>query len=267
MSLYLGKLGRDIVRYTVNHPRLDRAVDRFSNVAHKLLGDRYAPDLTRGVTHGYYKALEVIKMDPSFQWLIPNPIGETVSKPVYISFDSVTPERLVKLYRATRSAEKAFSPFRQKVSDPREYFQCALAIFSGGQIQVQELIAVNRSLADYARRFGDPSEYFWHVIIRFMDKLRAGSISSWDAAAKSIIRDYDRKFSDQQNSRLLYLMPALHALIEAAHSPEDLKMAGSRIRQFMRQCNSDEKVYGYIQNELVKLIRPQSQNDTASFSG
>ena len=47
MSLYLGKIGRRILNYTVTHPRLNRAVDVFGNAAHKVTFGRYTPGLSR----------------------------------------------------------------------------------------------------------------------------------------------------------------------------------------------------------------------------
>lgn len=50
MSLYLGKLGRRILKQTVENPRLkwlNRALDAFGKVAHKATFGRYTPGLTR----------------------------------------------------------------------------------------------------------------------------------------------------------------------------------------------------------------------------
>jgi len=47
MSLYLGKIGRRILNYTVTHPRLNSAVDVFGKIAHKATFGRYTPGLTR----------------------------------------------------------------------------------------------------------------------------------------------------------------------------------------------------------------------------
>jgi len=47
MALYLGKIGRQILNYTVAHLRLNRAVNAFGKVAHKATFGRYTPGLTR----------------------------------------------------------------------------------------------------------------------------------------------------------------------------------------------------------------------------
>ena len=47
MALYLGNIGRRILNFTVTHPRLNRVVDAFGEVAHEATFGGYTPGFTR----------------------------------------------------------------------------------------------------------------------------------------------------------------------------------------------------------------------------
>lgn len=109
MALYLGKVGRFALRQVVRRPWLDRTVDRFSNAAHRALGDRYTPRLTRDMfllseqlsstqeieirEDGFYRAKER---------LAPNPLGKYFERPVTFMIMPSTPEALVTFARSVR---------------------------------------------------------------------------------------------------------------------------------------------------------------------
>ena len=127
MSLYLGKFGRKILNFTVTHPRVDRFVDHLSNAAHRILGDRFTPRLTRDMFLLYQNISKMeeagsieIRKDGFYvgdEKLAPNSICDILFRAT-IQLDSYTPESLVKYIREFKDL---VLHYRQRFGDPWQY--------------------------------------------------------------------------------------------------------------------------------------------------
>ncbi|MBU0686918.1 MAG: hypothetical protein KKB81_03615 [Candidatus Margulisbacteria bacterium] len=114
----MGKTGRALLRLPARYKRLDRAIDLFSNGAHKLLGKRYIPRLTRDMFN-LHQTLQARGIQPGTEITIApdgffvgeerlgsNPIGDCFklrnkeeARPITVKLDSHIPETLIDYAR------------------------------------------------------------------------------------------------------------------------------------------------------------------------
>lgn len=105
MSLYMGKIGRAIIKHAIKSPLLNRAITRSINIANRVFDDQFVPGLTRET----FKLSQEIKPGEQIEIrsdgfyredkkLADNPLGSYYGSPETIAWQSTSPETLVRYF-------------------------------------------------------------------------------------------------------------------------------------------------------------------------
>ena len=253
MSLYLGPVGRKILKYTVSHPRLNGVVDHLSNTAHKVLGNRFIPGLSRALFLLSQKIKPgeqlTIRKDGIYreqEKLSPNPLGRYFQTSLNIVFDSRKPERIIKYFRCLKTLILDYS---QRIGDPWSYILYALPKLLEKCKSIEELREAKALILDYSQRFGeDPRGYVRDALPKLLERCK--SIEEL-REAKTLILDYSQRIGDPWS----YVLYALPKLLERCKSIEELRDWNREAKALIldySQRIGDPK--GYIRDALPKLF-------------
>ena len=250
MSLYLGPVGRKILKYTVSHPRLNGVVDHLSNTAHKVLGNRFIPGLSRALFLLSQKIKPgeqlTIRKDGIYreqEKLSPNPLGRYFQTSLNIVFDSRKPERIIKYFRCLKTLILDYS---QRIGDPWSYILYALPKLLEKCKSIEELREAKALILDYSQRFGeDPRGYVRDALPKLLERCK--SIEEL-REAKALILDYSQRFGEDPRG---YIRDALPKLLERCKSIEELREAKTLILDYSQRIGDP---WSYVLYALPKLL-------------
>ena len=261
MSLYLGRVGRGILKIVIKRPRVDNVVNRISNGLGKILGEKnYTPGLTRdlfllsqGVDASQSLTMGADGVYQNGKRIARNPLGEYFSANSVVKLNNHTPEDLVKLFRYLKSS---ILDYLQKFGHLCDYIEHALPSLLDKCKTIEELkawdVEVKGLILDYRQKFLDPTDYVGHALPKLLDKCKTiEELKVWNVAIKGLILGYRQKLGDPTN----YVEYALPSLIEKCKTIEELKAWEVEVKGLILDYSQEFGIpEDYAKYSLPKLL-------------
>ncbi|MFC1496691.1 hypothetical protein ACFL52_04675 [Candidatus Margulisiibacteriota bacterium] len=220
MALFMGKVGRRILKYTLASPRINRAVDLFSNTVHKIIGDRYVPGLTRDMYELYQKTEDGQELlykrdgiyDAKNSKITTNPIGKCSFFPTYYS---------ISINRST---------------DPEE--------------MIQQLRIIREIMSNYNKEYGNPSDYAYIVQVLLEQCVDLKALKLWDKEAKELISIYFK-----QKGYGGHIDSGLSTLLKSCNNLQKLREVKNLLSDYSEKIGDHSKYAKYVLPELLMRSR------------